>query len=124
MLGQTGKSSGINVSGEIDDIDGALQKDEEIIFYRIAQECLNNVIKHSGAKNARLNVKVKDDVINLTCADDGHGFDVEAAKRSPESGLGLSGLNERIRILRGEYNIESARGGGTTISVKIRKTNE
>ncbi|MDQ6788075.1 MAG: histidine kinase [Acidobacteriota bacterium] len=108
-------------SSEIENIDGVLSNDAEIIFYRIVQECLNNVVKHSAAQNALLSVK-RNDGLEFVCRDDGRGFDFETAKDSPESGLGLSGLAERVKILNGEYKIDSEIGKGTTVSVKIPKS--
>ena len=117
-------SSAIEISYEIEDIDGVLSKPDEIVFYRIVQETLNNVIKHSEAENARLSVKLKNDFIEFACRDDGRGFDFETAKNSAKSGLGLNGIAERVKILKGEYRIESADGRGTIVTVKIGKTNE
>lgn len=101
-----------------------LSKPDEIVFYRIVQECLNNVIKHSEAKNVWLAVKLKTDLIEFVCRDDGKGFDFEAAKNSSKSGLELNGIAERVKILKGECKIESEVGKGTIVLVKIGKTSE
>jgi ligand-binding sensor domain-containing protein/signal transduction histidine kinase len=106
---------------EIEQIDGFLSKPDEIVFYRIVQECLNNVIKHSHAANAWLSVKLKDNLIEFICRDDGHGFDFETAQNSSKSGLGLNGIAERVKILKGEYNIESEIEKGTKVIVRVGK---
>ena len=71
--------TGIRISSSIENIDGALAADAEIIFYRIAQESVNNVLKHSGARNLRFSVSRNENDIKLVCRDDGRGFDAEAA---------------------------------------------
>lgn len=121
MLKSVKSSSAINFSSEIENVDGVLSKDAEIVFYRIAQETLNNVIKHSEARNALFSVKPTDDGLEFVCRDDGKGFDTEAAKNSPASGLGLNGIAERVKILKGEYEINSETGKFTVVSVKIPK---
>ena len=107
----------IRISSEIENIDDAFSKDAEIVFYRIVQESVNNVIKHSGAANLWINIKRDDQNLSFICRDDGRGFDFAAAKNSPASGLGLNGIAERVKILNGSYQINSETGGGTTVSV-------
>jgi signal transduction histidine kinase/ligand-binding sensor domain-containing protein len=113
------QTTSITVETEIENIDGALPPDAEILFYRIVQECLTNVLKHSGAENAWLAVKKVTDTIEFVCRDDGKGFDPEHARQSTNSGLGLNGIIERVRILGGTYRIEAEAGRGTTITVII-----
>ena len=124
MLKNLKKSSPIRFVYKIENIDGFLSKTDEIVFYRIVQECCNNIIKHSEAENARLNVKAKSDFIEFVCRDDGKGFDFDSAKNSVNSGLGLNGIAERVKILNGEYKIESENEKGTTVTIRIGKTNE
>jgi len=124
MLKNIKNSAAIKFIYEIEAIDGFLSKADEIVFYRIVQECVNNVIKHSNAGNAWVSVNLTKDFLTFTCRDDGKGFDVEAAKTSSESGLGLDGIAERVKILDGEYKIESENGKGTTVTVKVGKSNE
>lgn len=121
MLKNIKNSAAIRFVYEIEKIDGFLSKDDEIIFYRIVQESVNNLIKHSNAENARVSVKLNRDILLFTCRDDGKGFDVEAAKTSTESGLGLDGIAERVKILNGEFEIESEKEKGTTVIVRVGK---
>jgi signal transduction histidine kinase/ligand-binding sensor domain-containing protein len=111
------KNVPIQFATEIENIDGLLSKEGEINFYRIVQECVNNIIKHSEAKNGWLIIKPQGNFVDLVCRDDGQGFEVSAAKNSPRSGLGMTGLAERARILGAEHRIESVPGIGTTIFV-------
>ena len=111
----------IRISSEIENVDGTLSKDAEIVFYRIVQESVNNVLKHSGAENLWISVKLRGENLEFVCRDDGRGFDFEAVKNSPKSGLGLNGIAERVKILNGEYQIISETGKGAVVSVKIRE---
>jgi signal transduction histidine kinase/ligand-binding sensor domain-containing protein len=122
MMKNINSSSAIDFSSAIENVDGILSKEAEIVFYRIAQETVNNVLKHSEAANASFSVKRANGSLDFVCRDDGRGFDVEAAKSSSASGLGLDGIAERVKILGGEYEIDSAIGKGTTVSVKIPKS--
>lgn len=121
MLKNLKNSAAIEIFYELEQIDGFLSKTDEIVFYRIVQECLNNVIKHSQAANVWLSVKLKDNLIEFICRDDGRGFDFETAKNSVKSGLGLNGIAERVKILKGEYKIESEIEKGTTVIVQVGK---
>jgi signal transduction histidine kinase/ligand-binding sensor domain-containing protein len=121
MLKSFNHSSTIIFNYEIENIDGFLSKDDEIIFYRIVQECINNIIKHSGAENVWLAVRLKENVLEFICRDNGRGFDFEAAKNSSKSGLGLNGIAERVKILKGDYRIESEIEKGTRVIVQVGK---
>lgn len=97
----------------------------ELALYRIAQECLQNVVKHSQAANARLIYAVErrdsGDVARLEIIDDGVGFDTfEHPLGSDESGgYGLLSMAERAEIVGGRLNIRSRPGAGTTVTVTI-----
>ncbi len=124
MLKNFKNSSKIMFNTEIENIDGFLSTTDEIIFYRIVQESLNNIFKHSHAENVWISIETADENLEFICRDDGTGFDFETAKNSQKSGLGLNGISERVKILKGEYQIISEAEKGTTISVKIPKFNE
>jgi signal transduction histidine kinase len=103
----------------LENVDGLLSPESEINLYRIVQELINNVIKHSDATEARLSVKRTAAGAQVICRDNGKGFDPAAAATSRHSGMGLSGLAERVRILGGRHTIESAPGEGATVYVVI-----
>ena len=86
-------------------------------IYRIVQESLQNVVKHSGATEASVTLSVEDEVINLKVVDNGVGFDTKAAR--PQSSLGLISLRERVRLLHGIIVIDSNPGSGTQIEATI-----
>jgi signal transduction histidine kinase len=87
----------------------------EAAVYRIVQEALTNVSKHSGATKARVEVRENDATIHLVVSDDGTGFDPAAVT----AGFGLLGMRERVELLGGTLAIESAPGSGTTVRVSV-----
>ncbi|HZI16994.1 MAG TPA: PAS domain S-box protein [Pyrinomonadaceae bacterium] len=93
----------------------------ETALYRIAQEALTNLFKHSGADRASLILERLSDHVVVMIEDNGRGFDAEAALRPSARGgrLGLLGMRERAAMLGGSLNIESAPGAGTTVLVRV-----
>lgn len=93
----------------------------ELALYRIAQECLQNVIKHAQADRARLTFAVEDGVARLEIVDDGKGFDTfEHPLGSDEmGGYGLLSMAERAEIVGGRLHIRSRPGAGTTVTAAI-----
>lgn len=90
-------------------------------IYRIMQESLNNIGKHARADHIDIKVEKKKNRIFLIVKDNGNGFNSEEIQRrkSPESGMGLTAMSERVRILEGELNITSIEGQGTTVTVSL-----
>ena len=86
-------------------------------MFRIAQEALRNVVKHAGDARVTVTVGEIDNNWVLTIRDDGCGFDPIAERPRPT--LGLISIQERAKLVRGQVNIVSAKGEGTTITVKI-----
>jgi nitrate/nitrite-specific signal transduction histidine kinase len=89
-------------------------------FYRIAQEALNNALKHSDASSVRVELRRNGEWVEMAVTDDGVGFDVEAA--SGAGGIGLLGMQERARGIDGSLTIDSAPGQGTTLALRIGRT--
>ncbi len=117
MVRQIRSSTDIEFITETDNIDGLLSREFEINLYRVLQECLNNILKHSAATTAWLSIKRTANGAQIICRDNGKGFDPEATSLS--SGMGLIGMAERVRMLGGKYAVESALGKGATIRVTI-----
>jgi two-component system sensor histidine kinase UhpB len=90
----------------------------ETAIYRIAQEALNNVVKHAGASRARLEVERRPRAVTLRVSDDGRGFDPHAVEKLC-AGMGLEGVRQRVSALEGEVQIQSRPGGGAEIRVSI-----
>ena len=100
---------------------GRLPLAHETALYRIAQEALTNVSKHSGADRVSFILERRGDHVLAVVEDNGKGFDTEAAAGPPvkERGLGLLGMRERAALLGGTLNDESAAGAGTSVFVRI-----
>lgn len=94
--------------------DNRLSDDLKLNIYRIIQEQTNNIMKYSEAKNVSISIKAKDNVINVTIADDGKGFDV-GKKRN---GIGISNMINRVESFNGEMTIKSAPGKGCRIAIR------
>jgi signal transduction histidine kinase len=106
---------------DIDSIDAVLDADSEINFYRIVQECLNNIVKHSEATLAAVTVRRSATRLLLSVNDNGKGFTPDGViRRDPaQGGFGLFGIAERAQLLGGKMSTRSAPGQGTTITVEI-----
>jgi signal transduction histidine kinase len=106
---------------QLDHIDDLFPKEAEINLYRIVQESVNNILKHSHASRATIAVKREAHILLVTVADNGKGFDSEDnAEADPQrQGFGLTGILERARMLGGKPLIHSAPGKGTTISLRL-----
>lgn len=90
----------------------------ETTLFRIVQEAITNIIRHSGASNVSIEVKRTDSQVSATIVDNGKGFDVEAALKATES-WGLRGIRERVAVVGGELSVESGDGQGTRIMFQI-----
>jgi signal transduction histidine kinase len=88
----------------------------EVALYRIAQEALSNAAKHGRAKRAVMEVQEDSSSVCLTVRDDGQGFDPDNVQ---SSGFGLLGMRERVQLLEGSLQIESAPGEGTTVRATL-----
>lgn len=90
-------------------------------IYRIVQESLNNIGKHSNATKVDIRIEKKKNRIFLIVKDNGNGFNAEEFqhRKTPKSGIGLTAMAERVRILEGLLDIESEVGKGTTITVSL-----
>lgn len=94
---------------------GRLDEELETVVYRLVQEALNNIAKHSGAGRAQLQVRGGEDRIAVTVADDGVGFDPTA----DTPGFGIAGMRERVELAGGELRIESTEGRGTRVLASV-----
>ena len=102
---------------DIDNIDNVLSKTSELHLYRILQEVLSNIVKHSEAKAVKMAVKKSDGKINVVVSDNGKGFDFRAKYK--HMSLGLKTLLERTKIIGGQINIDSNDQKGTTMVLNI-----
>jgi signal transduction histidine kinase len=110
---------GVDVDVEL--ADARLPDHIEIALYRIAQECLQNVVKHARATNAKLTFSLEDEQVRLEIVDNGLGFDtLEHPLGGDEmGGYGLLSMAERAEIVGGRLNIRSRPGSGTAVTATI-----
>lgn len=107
-----------------EDLEDVQKSDIDIVLYRISQELLMNVVKHSKAKNCWITIKNKLSSIDLIISDDGRGFDFEEKmiqKKISDGHIGLHTMIERAESLGGACRIESKPNGGTAVAVMIPK---
>jgi len=115
---RTGISTSIVVDGSFD----ALSASQRIALLRVLQEALSNIRQHSGSRQVAVTLRDGDTAgVCMEIRDDGHGFDPAAVVPDDEgqSSLGLAGMRERIRLLGGRLEIESAPGGPTVIRAAL-----
>lgn len=113
------RSSGIEIETQFEDDGEAsqLSRERALMLYRIAQEALRNVVKHSGAKRARIAERVREGNIEVTIHDFGRGF--VSTDPTTSAGLGLISMAERTRLADGKFEIRSTPGEGTIIRASV-----
>ncbi len=111
-----GTQTGIGVRFESGLPDERLPAEVETALYRIVQESLTNIVKHSRARNISIVLVRKPGAVAAVIEDDGEGFDPASVR---DGGFGLLGMRERIGLLDGRLQIESVDGGGTTIVAEV-----
>lgn len=112
---------GITVLLEANSQSERLPGEIETILFRIAQEAMSNVARHSQARHVDIHLRRQESQISLTVADDGLGCDLAALTRSSDQGrgLGLAGMQERASLAGGQVTINSTPGQGTTVQVVV-----
>lgn len=111
----------LKVSLRADPIVEKLASEPKTVIYRVVQESLTNVCKYAGARRVSVSLRRAGPAIHLAVKDDGRGFDTDRMVAGPrdKSGLGLMGMQERLRLVNGELAVESGPGKGTTIRASI-----
>jgi PAS domain S-box-containing protein len=97
-----------------------LSKDLSLCLFRVMQEALRNASKHSGSQHLQVSLVVESDEIHLTVQDAGVGFDAAEALKGP--GLGLTSMKERLKLVNGDFSVESQLQPGTTIHARVPLT--
>jgi signal transduction histidine kinase len=111
-----GAQTGIGIRFESGLAGGRLPADVETALYRIVQESLTNIVKHSHARNISIVLVRKPGAVAAVIEDDGLGFDPDSVR---DGGYGLVGMRERVGLLDGRLQIESSEGGGTTLVAEV-----
>ena len=111
--------SGIAISLNTETRLGRFKPEIELTLFRVTQEALNNVYRHSGSTRAAVRLFRKSENIVLEVADRGRGMDPSSLGSSPRSTVGISGMQERVRDVGGTFNIESAPGKGVVVRATL-----
>jgi signal transduction histidine kinase len=111
----------LNISQEFDVYEKEIPDEVNIVLYRVTQEALNNIGKHSAANHVRIRLSEEGKQIHLQIDDDGIGFDTrtEIEKKDTIFGYGITSMKERVALCRGEFQIISEIGEGTSIRVSL-----
>jgi PAS domain S-box-containing protein len=108
---------GIDMDYQIRNVPSRLDSGKSLCFYRVLQEALQNVAKHSHATRVVVELSGKDNQLNLKVNDNGAGFEIDKIRF--ESGLGLVSIRERLHLVGGRYSIASKTGQGTTLTASV-----
>jgi signal transduction histidine kinase len=122
LVQQVAASSEILFTAHIAPVDDGFPPDAEMSIYRICQESLNNIVRHSEATQATIRLDREGDRVDIVIGDNGRGF-TPAEYNPPEpdkSGFGLLGIEERVRMLGGRLSVRSSPGSGTLISISLK----
>ena len=110
-------AQGVHASFHAEHVPQSLPHDLALCLFRIVQEALNNVVKHSGAREAHVTLRGTGTVLVLTIADCGRGF--KQAGAAIQDGLGLASMRERLRLVDGDLTVASQLSQGTTITARV-----
>ena len=116
-------AAGIEALVHAENVAGLLSAESELALYRIVQESVSNVIRHSGASRVSVALRRRGPGVDVTIEDDGSGFDPPRVMNG-DRGLGLFGMKERAAIMGGRLEIDSTRGTGTRVQVSVPATTE
>jgi PAS domain S-box-containing protein len=111
--GRAGIQARLLVEGKIE-----VEEPVEEALYRIAQEALNNALKHAAAEAVTVRVHTGQDIVRMSVVDDGRGFDPEIA--SQQGGMGLTTMRERAERVGGKLTVLSSPGQGTTVQIAVQ----
>lgn len=117
LCGKFQRQHRIAIDLQMDGLTKAAFKDVELCVYRVVQEALHNIAKHSGADQAVLRLADDGQILLMEISDNGRGF--TQAEASQRMGLGLASMRERLSIVDGNLQIKSAPGRGTILSVRV-----
>lgn len=110
----------ININLHTEGLQERMDANTETVLYRVIQECVNNVIKHSGANNLDISLIKDTDGISATIEDNGRGFD--ASNNETPGGIGLKNIRSRVDFLKGTVDFDSSPGKGTLVAIHVPVT--
>jgi len=117
MCHEFGEHQRMEISFRVNNLPNPLPSETSLCLSRVLQEALQNAAKHSGVKNVDVQLRGTTEEVQLTVSDLGKGFELNAALKG--RGLGLTSMQERVRVLNGTLMIQSKPMGGTTIHVRV-----
>lgn len=100
-----------------------LDKQREVIIYRIVQETLNNILKHAASRKIIIHLHYRPEEITLTITDNGKGFDLTPLDLDKSFGLGIKNMHNRARLMGARFQISSTLGEGTSVLVNVPVAN-
>ncbi|RUT78211.1 PAS domain S-box protein [Ancylomarina longa] len=120
LITQTNEQGGIKVRFDAFNYPNRLDEKLEKVLYRVIQEALNNILKHSKARMANIQIVKHEDMLSLSIEDDGLGFDLtKTKKKSSKGGIGLMSMKERVQAFNGNISIHSSPNNGVEILIEI-----
>lgn len=115
LCGQVERQHRMSIDMETGNLAKSVSQEKELCVYRIAQEALHNIAKHSGADRASVKLTEADSVLQMQISDNGRGFN----QAETPQGLGLASMRERLSIIGGNLQIQSTPGQGTVLSIQV-----
>jgi len=121
IVNQMERSSGIKFETRIENVDDLLSTESQLAAYRSLQECMNNLVKHSGSPTAKVEVRRSESGVDILVEDVGRGFDAEHVLEEGSSiaGFGLPNIVQRVRLLGGTVRIRSEPNKFTLVTIYI-----
>jgi signal transduction histidine kinase len=112
-----GERKKVEINFRTNDLPSQVPPDAAICLFRVLQEALHNGVRHSGAQKFEVQLWCASNEINLAVSDAGVGFDLDAARKG--RGLGLIRMEQRLRLVKGAFSIDSQPSRGTTIHARV-----
>jgi signal transduction histidine kinase len=120
LVSRASEKDTILFASRVENVDDLFEKDAEIHVYRVVQEAVTNVVKHSAATEGTVVIKKQPATVSISIRDNGRGFDpAELSTQTHDLGYGLGGIKERVRILKGTVVIDSKPGSGTSLTMEV-----
>jgi len=115
LCAQVSRQHDVNINLEAEPIPGFVSEERALCLYRVAQEALNNAVKHSGSRSIEVLLAPTVNMLRLTIRDHGTGFNVSQCP----AGVGLASMRERVRMAAGKLYVSSKAGEGTEIVTEV-----